>query len=55
MTVCVTGLGIVISTIIIITEKMYFGSPVSHPPEKYDTKEKVRNNQVRYLFPFQCV
>lgn len=46
---CVTGLGTVISTITIVIEKMYFGNPVSHSPEKYDTKEKVRNNKIPFV------
>lgn len=48
-TMCVTGLGTVISTITIVIEKMYFGNPVSHSPEKYDTKEKVRNNKIPFV------
>lgn len=46
---CVTGVSIVISTITIVIEKMYFGNPVSHSPEKYDTKEKVRNNKIPFV------
>lgn len=46
---CVTGLSIVISTITIVIEKMYFGNPVSHSPEKHDTKEKVRNNKIPFV------
>lgn len=48
-TMCVTGLGTVISTTSIVIEKMYFGNPVSHSPEKYDTKEEVRNHKIPFV------
>lgn len=50
MTACVRRSSIVISIIITIIEKVYFGNPVSQQPEKYGTKEKARNNKMRYLF-----
>lgn len=46
---CVSSISIVIS---IIIDKVYFGNPVNQQPEMYGAKEKLRNNKMRYLFPF---
>ena len=43
----VGSFAIVISSVMIMIEKVYFWNPVNQQPEKDGTKEKARNNKRR--------